>query len=180
MHISYSSGSVNAELIDDVEGNLGTGRWIFDVGQSGQLTADLECYQWYKAQSAVSLSDNSTLNCPPYYELASLDGLFTKENVTETSERVCFLNVLPVEGPAIRCCYGKSLGASLVTALPLAGSVLAKNPLYFTTDDVYGYTKCCIESNRCNAYYRKRPIRTAEFYQAPHWGKCLAKIYTDR
>ena len=167
----YSSGTVNAELIDDVQGNLADGRWIFDVGQSGEPTADLQCYRWY--ETAVDVPVNSVnLSCPSNYNLVMLDDRFNQESATETNERVCFVNILPVQGPAIRCCYGKNLGASLITSLPLAGSVLSKNPLYFNaTDDLYGYTKCCVESNRCGGYFSRLPIKTAKNYKPPHWGK---------
>ncbi|XP_028401634.1 mucin-like protein [Dendronephthya gigantea] len=164
------SGTVNAELIDDnIEGQIGTGQWIFNVGQTEQLTADLQCYQWYEKRSKVPVVPKRQLSCPSYFDLASLDDRFNKEAATETSERVCFINVLPKNGSAVRCCYGKDQGASLITSMPLAGSALTKNPLYFETDDLYGHTKCCIESNRCKAYYSLLPIETAGSYEAPHW-----------
>jgi hypothetical protein len=173
MFIFFSSGTVNAELIDDVQGNLGTGRWIFDVGQSGEVTPDLQCYQWYEKEVALT-RNSSDLNCPSFYDLASLDGRFIQESATETSQRVCFVNVLPRTGPAIRCCYGKGLGASLITSFPLAGSALDKNPLYFSTNDsTYGYQKCCIESDRCGAYYKLFPVKSSKFYKPPHWGRYI-------
>lgn len=167
-----SSGTVNAELIDDVEGNLGTGRWIFELGQSTQITADLQCYQWYEKERTVRRNTNPNLSCPSHADLASLDARFSRESVTETNRRVCFVNVLPSEGPAVRCCYGKNLGGSLITTPPLAGSALNKNPLYSNeTNDLYGYTKCCVESNRCEAYFSLLPIERGRNYKAPHWGR---------
>ena len=167
----FSSGTVNAELIDDVRGNLGTGRWIFDVGGSAVVSPDLECFQWYEVKRTEPRNANQRLSCPPIDGLALLDRRFQRELATETSERVCFVNVLPRRGRAIRCCYGKGLGGSLIRNPPLAGSVLTKNPLYFETDDIYGHTKCCIESNRCRAYYSLLPIETGERYSPPRWGR---------
>ena len=169
--ILNSSGTVNAELIDDVEGNLGTGRWIFDMGQSTQTTADLQCYQWFEKERTVPRNTDETLSCPPHVDLASLDARFSRESVSETNRRVCFVNVLPSDGPAIRCCYGNDLSGSLITTLPRAGSALSKNPLYFQTDDGYGYTKCCVESNRCEAYFSLLPIERGRNYKPPHWGR---------
>ena len=170
IYFLYSSGTVNAELIDDVDGNLDKGRWIFDVGQSGGVTADLQCYQWFEREVGV-VRARQNLNCPPYYDLAALDDRFIQEIFTETNERVCFVNILPRRGSALRCCYGKDLGASLITSLPLAGGILTRNPLYFQTDDLYGFEKCCIQSDRCGAYFSVLPIRTSRFYRPPHWGR---------
>ena len=152
-------------------GNLAEGRWIFDVGGDGGITADLECFQWYEKNVGVSINPPARLACPPFYDLASLDDRFVQESATETSERVCFVNVLPNGRPAIRCCYGKGLGASLITSPPLAGSTLTRNPLYFQTEDLYGYEKCCIQSNRCGAFFDLLPIKTSKNYKPPHWGR---------
>ena len=169
---SNSSGTVNAELIDDVEGNLGIGRWIFDMGASTEITADLQCYQWYEQELTVPRRTNANLSCPSYEDLATLDSRFNRESAGETNRRVCFVNVLPADGPAVRCCYRKDLGGGLITTPPLAGSALSKNPLYSNdTNNEYGYTKCCVESNRCEAYFALFPTEKGKNYKAPHWGR---------
>lgn len=160
------SGSVNAETIDDYIGNLGTGRWIFDVGQRGSKSADLLCYEWYIGNPVVI--PNPRLQCPPTFDVASLDRRFRQESTSFLRRRTCFVNSLPRAGPSVRCCY-KPFSGSLIKSFPDAGSVLSRNPWYFSTNDQYGFTKCCIESNRCDAYYLRNVLQIGRNYRMPRW-----------
>jgi len=60
-----------------------------------------------------------------------------------------------------QCCYDED--GSLITDHPGAGTVLRTNILidalygYFE-NDYFSYLVCCQEANKCNDYYKQRPI----------------------
>ena len=173
---SISSGTLNADLIEDSTGTLGKGQWIFSIGGCVQQTAELLCLlEWHTFEPTVhQISLNSSFTCPCTLVQIQNDNRFYKENITTQYNKTCYLSNFHISGHGQRCCFSSKLG-SLITGLPHAGSVVRFHPKYFLTEyqqhDEFGYRYCCKESNLCKAYFERREIGNCENYTAPIMGK---------
>lgn len=156
-------------------GSLGLGRWIFDMGAPMTPFPELRCFEWFgRNLPAIPRFQSRFFSCPAFRLLAFFNNFFVREINTQPNERICYVSVFPIFGPAVRCCYGINFFSSLITAPPLAGSVLSQNPLYHITDDVEGHTRCCLEStfrDVCNLYYALRPVQTSRDFLISRAGK---------
>ena len=166
-HYLFSSATVEAQRIDDVIGNLGRGRWIFNLTEDGPKSDELLCYEWFV--SARVIRANRRLQCPPTSFVAFLDRRFNLASFAASI--VCFHNTFPIRGAAVRCCYSLFTGA-LLTSNKSPGGVLSANPRFFSiADDEFGFQKCCVDTRLCIAYRIRRPKQRGEFYRIPRRGK---------
>lgn len=150
-------------------GNLGRGRWIFDLAEKGSTSDELLCYQWFVSASVIS--PNPSLQCPPTTELASFDPNFFLMFFSPRRGIACYGNIFPIRGPGVQCCYSLLSGA-LLTLENTPGGVLSRNPFFFSNaDDEFGFQKCCVDTSSCIAYRIRRPKQRGRSYIRPRRGK---------
>ncbi|CAB4021536.1 mucin isoform X2, partial [Paramuricea clavata] len=153
------SGTINAEEIDDYEGNLGKGRWIFATSPRADRSPRLECYDWFIGSSNLGIS---TRQCPRFETQASVDRRFRRQ---DRFDRICYARVFPQSGAGLRCCY-RRLGGPLLKNLPEPGGFLSRNPLVFDVgEDDRAFENCCLLSDLCEAYFVQRPKQDGRFYR---------------
>lgn len=154
------SGTVNAEVIDDLTGNLGKGRWIFAMSPSTTKTPRIQCYEWFVTASTIAGSRR--LQCPLSGLQAFVDRRFRRQDIFG---RICYVRRNPRNGIGLRCCYRRFAGP-LLTNTGEPGGLLSANPLHFSVqDDDDAYENCCVLSNLCSAYVRRRPKQDGRLYR---------------
>ena len=160
------SGTVNAEDIDDYEGNLGMGRWIFATSPIAARSARVQCYDWFILTSTLA---RSRQQCPRFERQAAFDRRFGRH---DRFDRICYARVLPRRGPGLRCCY-RRFGGALLANLPEPGGFLSRNPIFFNVEeDDRAFENCCVFSNLCWAYFFRRPKQNGRFYRPRRSGNC--------
>jgi hypothetical protein len=159
-----SSGTINAEEIDDYEGNLGKGRWIFATSPRADRSPRLQCYDWFIGSSNLAMS---TRQCPRFETQALVDRRFRRQDIFG---RICYARVFPRSGPGLRCCY-RRFGGPLLRNLPEPGGFLSRNPLSFDVgEDDRAFENCCLLSDLCSAYFVQRPKQDGRFYRPRRFG----------
>ncbi|PFX32349.1 Mucin-4 [Stylophora pistillata] len=172
------SGTVNIETIDGIRGNADmVGKWFFRLEESlGRLSARQECIDWFKAQPDPRFYTEYLEPCPCILRQARGDERFTVNWRGWT--RMCAYSQFPSpDGWGQECCYStnwQSRGALLV-GNPGGGSAHRYHKLTeelrakHDASDVQGYQKCCVNSDLCDLYYRRRPSDDCRDYVAPEW-----------
>ena len=174
------SGTVNIETIDGIRGNADmVGKWFFRLEESlGRLSARQECIDWFKAQPDPQFYTEYLEPCPCILRQAWGDERFTVN--WRDWPRMCGYAQFPSpDGWGQECCYStnwQSWGALLV-GNPGGGSAHRYHKLTeglrarHDSSDVQGYQKCCVNSDLCDLYYRRRPSDDCRDYVAPEWSK---------
>lgn len=174
------SGTVNIETIDGIRGNADmVGKWFFRLEESlGKLNARQECIDWFKAQPDPRFYTEYIEPCPCVLRQAWWDERFTVN--WRDWPRMCGYAQFPSpHGWGQECCYStnwQSWGALLVGNTgggsahryhKLTEELRAKHD----SSDVQGYQKCCVNSDLCDLYYKKRPSDNCGNYVVPEWSK---------
>lgn len=145
---------MNAEDIDDLEGNLGQGRWIFNTSRRLEnKSPELLCQEW-SASNTIVIRNRARLQCPRTIGQAGFDRRFRRQNMSNT---ICYVRFFPRRETGLRCCYGRNT-RSLLRGIRTPGGYLSQNPLFFdVSEDDAAYENCCILSNICHVYRNRRP-----------------------
>lgn len=174
------SGTVNIETIDGIRGNADmVGKWFFRLEESlGKLNARQECIDWFKAQPDPRFYTEYIEPCPCVLRQAWWDERFTVN--WRDWPRMCGYAQFPSpHGWGQECCYStnwKSWGALLVGNTG-GGSAHRYHKLTeelrakYDSSDVQGYQKCCVNSDLCDLYYKRRPSDNCGNYVVPEWSK---------
>ncbi|RMX36464.1 hypothetical protein pdam_00010052, partial [Pocillopora damicornis] len=172
------SGTVNIETIDGIRGNADmVGKWFFRLEESlGKLNARQECIDWFKAQPDPRFYTEYIEPCPCVLRQAWWDERFTVN--WRDWPRMCGYAQFPSpHGWGQECCYStnwQSWGALLVGNTgggsahryhKLTEELRAKHD----SSDVQGYQKCCVNSDLCDLYYKRRPSDNCGNYVVPEW-----------
>ncbi|XP_022801631.1 mucin-like protein isoform X3 [Stylophora pistillata] len=172
------SGTVNIETIDGIRGNADmVGKWFFRLEDSlGKLSARQECIDWFKAQPDPRFYTEYLEPCPCILRQARWDERFTVN--WRDWPRMCGYAQFPSSaGWGQECCYStnwQSWGALLVGSHG-GGSAHRYHKLTkelrakYDSSDVRGYQKCCVNSDLCDLYYRRRPSDDCGDYVVPEW-----------
>ena len=198
------SGTVNIDSIDGIKGNTDiVGKWLFRLENSlGKPSARQECIKWYKAQPDPRFYTEYLEPCPCSFRQAWWDERFTvnwrdwqrqawwDEWFTVNWRdwpRLCGYAQFPsIDGWGQECCYSSdwdSWGALLV-GNPGGGSAhryhrqTQKWRAKHDSSDVLGYQKCCVKTDLCDLYYKRRPSDDCGNYVVPEWSKtfCIPSL----
>ncbi|XP_022801632.1 mucin-like protein isoform X1 [Stylophora pistillata] len=177
-HNMPRSGTVNIETIDGIRGNADmVGKWFFRLEESlGKRNARQECIDWFKVQPDPRFYTEDLEPCPCILRQAWWDERFSI-NWRDWPRMCAYAQFPSPDGWGQECCYStnwQSWGALLV-GNPGGGSA---NRYHKWTEelrakhdssDVQGYQKCCVNSDLCDLYYRRRPSDDCGDYMVPEW-----------
>ena len=160
------------------------GKWLFRLENSlGKRNARQECIKWFKAQPDPRFYTEYLEPCPCSFRQASWDERFTVRDW----QRLCGYAQFPSpDGWGQECCYSSdrdSRGALLV-GNPGGGSAHRYHKLTqkwstkHDSSDVMGYQKCCVNTDMCDLYYKRRPSDDCRNYVVPEWSKSFYNCCT--
>ena len=151
-------------MLHNVIGNTGrNGEWYYNFTlPPGEITADLKCLLWVRAQieQPLDISSLRVQYCPCTKQQALLDWSFWFGNTWGLSSSPnCATALFSGSQHTLECCYDRS-GNLLVGPIE-GGSYKKYNPLFYyenyLQDDLMPYIDCCVSSSRCDLYYKYRP-----------------------
>lgn len=161
------------------------GKWFFRLEDSlGKRNERQECIKWFKAQPDPRFFTEFLEPCPCSFRQAWWDERFTVN--WRDWPRLCGYAQFPSkDGWGQECCYSSdwdSWGALLVGS-PGGGSAHRYHKLTqkwkakHESSDVLGYQKCCVNTDMCDLYYKRRPSDDCGNYVVPEWSKRLFTLF---
>lgn len=172
-NIEFESNA-NYLNIDNTMGNSGQlGVWYFDYNsQESQVNSESLCVEWSIRQATINAEFESVPSaCPCTRQQARRDWRFWFANFWGLSSRPnCATLLFSGQQSTIECCYDDD--GSLIVGASDGGSYLLYNPLFhylnYTLEDASPYRYCCVDSERCQLYYKHRPSDDCSAYDAPN------------
>jgi len=181
-----------------------TGRWMFPLndGPTSKSEAELKCRRWHRLQPTISENPMNENPCPCSLFQAWRDRRFRWDwdyhyNYAPAGVECRLLlrffrinRLLQATDPKTndnfnavwsqRCCYSYQFNdfGSLMEGPRYGGHLhLTNNPRIngFLTDEE-AHQACCVESNHCELFYKKRPSDNCKGYRPPRRSKCNSLI----
>ena len=165
--------------IHNLLGNTGrVGEWLFDFSARLDDYAELRCLAWSRRQRENSIVPSQLPRCPCTIRQAFFDfrywfGYFWGLSSQPNCATVLFTGT----SSTTECCYDWLTGA-LIVGPNNGGTYKLHNPLFqyyqYRLQDFLPYQDCCVESNRCDLYFRHRPYDDCSLYAPPRFCKFTA------
>jgi len=173
-------------------------------GPTSKSEAELKCRRWYRIQPTNNVNPMNGNPCPCSLYQAWRDRRFRWDWAYHYNDAPvdvqCYIliplrrirKVVTINVPRTnaiinvkavwsqRCCYSVQFNdyGSLMEGPRYGGHLhLTNNPGIngFLTDEE-AHRACCVESNRCELFYKKRPSDNCQGYRPPRQSKCNSLI----
>ncbi|XP_031569004.1 uncharacterized protein LOC116303578, partial [Actinia tenebrosa] len=143
------------------------GTWFFRLEDINRVDFKQQCIDWYKREPDHRKYTEHLEPCPCTYRQAWWDERFEMD--PQERHRICAYTVFKsVHGWGQECCYERSTGA-LIKGYPDGGTARKQYLRVKKTIKENEYITCCIYSNMCHLYYKRRPTNNCFGYKETEW-----------